>query len=62
MIPVVEELCDRIGIINNGQLIAIGTVEEIISQANTSSLEQAFIALTGGTFDSVSPWRRIKDA
>jgi ABC-2 type transport system ATP-binding protein len=61
-LPVVEELCDRIGIINNGQLIAIGTIDEIISQTGTATLEEAFIAITGGTIDSVSPWRRTTDA
>ncbi|MHA1513400.1 MAG: ABC transporter ATP-binding protein [Candidatus Hodarchaeales archaeon] len=61
-LPIVEELCDRIGIINNGQLIAIGTVDEIISQTGSKSLEEAFIAITGGNIDSVSPWRRKEDA
>lgn len=60
-LPVVQELCDRIGIINNGQLIAIGTIDEIISQTDTNSLEEAFIAITGGKINSVSPWRRNKD-
>ncbi|MCW3988967.1 MAG: ABC transporter ATP-binding protein [Candidatus Bathyarchaeota archaeon] len=48
LLPVVEELCDRIGIINQGRLIAVGTVEEIIAQAGKETLEEAFIALTGG--------------
>ena len=61
-LPVVEELCDRIGIIHNGQLIAIGTVDDIIAQTETTSLEEAFIAITGGTIDSISPWRRNNDA
>ena len=58
LLPVVEELCDRIGIINNGRLIAIGTVDEIIAQAGKETLEEAFIALTGGTIDSeLLAWR-----
>jgi ABC-2 type transport system ATP-binding protein len=48
LLPVVEELCDRIGIINQGRLIAVGTVEEIIAEAGKENLEEAFIALTGG--------------
>ena len=48
ILPIVEELCDRIGIINNGELIAVGTVDEIIEKAGTKTLEEAFIALTGG--------------
>ncbi|UCE57525.1 MAG: ABC transporter ATP-binding protein [Candidatus Bathyarchaeota archaeon] len=48
ILPVVEELCDRIGIINQGKLIAIGTVSDIIAQTGTKTLEEAFIAITGG--------------
>ena len=48
VLPIVEELCDRIGIINQGRLIAVGTVAEIIRDTRTSSLEEAFIKITGG--------------
>ncbi|UCE95693.1 MAG: ABC transporter ATP-binding protein [Candidatus Bathyarchaeota archaeon] len=48
ILPIVEELCDRIGIINQGRLIALGTVDEIIAQTKTKTLEEAFIAITGG--------------
>ena len=48
ILPIVEELCDRIGIINQGRLVAVGTIDEIITQAGTETLEEAFIALTGG--------------
>ena len=58
LLPVVEELCDRIGIINNGRLIAIGTVEEIIAQSGKGTLEEAFIALTGGLVNGeLLAWR-----
>ena len=48
ILSLIEELCDRIGIINHGRLIAVGTIEEIMTQTDTRSLEDAFIALTGG--------------
>lgn len=48
ILPIVEELCDRIGIINQGRLIALGSVDDIIGQTQTSTLEEAFIAVTGG--------------
>ena len=48
ILPVVEELCDRIGIINQGKLVAVGTIDEIIAEAKTKTLEDAFIAITGG--------------
>jgi len=58
LLPVVEELCDRIGIINKGKLIALGTVEEIIAQSGKGTLEEAFIALTGGLVNGeLLAWR-----
>jgi len=58
LLPVVEELCDRIGIINNGRLIAVGTIDEIITQSGRETLEEAFIALTGGVANGeLLAWR-----
>ncbi len=48
ILPIVEELCDRNGIINQGRLVAVGTVDAIIAQAGTKTLEEAFIKITGG--------------
>jgi len=63
ILPVVEELCDRIGIINKGRLIALGTVDEIIAQTGTKTLEEAFIALTGGVEEKeLLAWREQKGA
>ena len=63
ILPVVEELCDRIGIINQGRLIALGTVDEIIAQTGTKTLEEAFIALTGGVEEKeLLAWRKLKSA
>jgi len=42
-----EELCDRVGIIDHGKLIALGTPLELISKNNVKNLEEVFIALTG---------------
>jgi len=63
ILPVVEELCDRIGIINQGKLIALGTIDEIITQAETKTLEEAFIAITGGVEEKeLLAWREQKSA
>ncbi|UCE44289.1 MAG: ABC transporter ATP-binding protein [Candidatus Bathyarchaeota archaeon] len=63
ILPIVEELCDRIGIINQGRLIALGTVDEIIAQAKTKTLEEAFIAITGGVEEKeLLAWREQKGA
>jgi len=61
ILPVVEELCDRIGIINQGKLVASGTVDEIIAQTKTKTLEEAFIAITGGVEEKeLLAWRDQK--
>ena len=58
ILPIVEELCDRIGIINQGRLIAVGTVDEIKAQAGKETLEDAFISLTGLSMESeLLAWR-----
>ncbi len=63
ILPVVEELCDRIGIINQGRLVALGAVDEIIAQTETKTLEEAFIALTGGVEEKeLLAWREQKGA
>ncbi|MBD3181359.1 ATP-binding cassette domain-containing protein [Candidatus Poribacteria bacterium] len=50
ILEVAEKMCDRVGIINNGSLIAVGTVSELRGEdIETSSLEDIFLNLTGGT-------------
>jgi ABC-2 type transport system ATP-binding protein len=47
---VAQEMCDRIGIINEGGLIVLGTMEELKQQAESGDdrLETIFLKLTGG--------------
>jgi ABC-2 type transport system ATP-binding protein len=47
MMDVVEKVSDRIVLINKGQIIADGTIEELRQDSN-QSLEQIFAKLTGG--------------
>jgi ABC-2 type transport system ATP-binding protein len=42
-----EEVADRIGIVDHGKIVAMGTVEELKQKTGTESLEQAYLALTG---------------
>jgi ABC-2 type transport system ATP-binding protein len=42
-----EELCDRVGIIDHGKLIALGTPQELITKNKVKNLEEVFITLTG---------------
>jgi len=49
ILEIAERMCDRIGIINQGRLIALGTVPELHAQAaGSGSLEDIFLELTGG--------------
>jgi len=47
-LKVAEDICDRIGIINRGKLIAIGTIDELRQKAETEEkdLEDVFLKLT----------------
>jgi ABC-2 type transport system ATP-binding protein len=42
-----EELCDRVGIIDHGKLIALGSPKDLISKNKVKNLEEVFIKLTG---------------
>ncbi len=44
----VEALSDRVGVMVNGKLVAVGTVQELMEQTDTSTLEDAFVFLAGG--------------
>jgi ABC-2 type transport system ATP-binding protein len=49
ILEIAERMCDRIGIINQGGLIAVGTMEELRAMvAGETSLEDIFLGLTGG--------------
>ncbi|WP_150460007.1 ABC transporter ATP-binding protein [Nesterenkonia ebinurensis] len=43
----VERLCNRVALIDAGRIIAQGTPDQLKQQAGTSTLEDAFVALTG---------------
>lgn len=48
VLEVAEKLCDRIGIIDKGKLILVGTIEELKKKAQTNtSLEDVFMTITG---------------
>jgi len=50
ILEIAERMCDRIGIINKGELIAVGTMDELRKLGTTgqTSLEDIFLGLTGG--------------
>ena len=50
VLEIAEKLCDRVGIMIEGRMIACGTTSELEAQAKTtgSDLEGIFLSLTGG--------------
>jgi ABC-2 type transport system ATP-binding protein len=44
-----EELCDRVGIIDHGRLIALGSPSDLLRAYGAKDLEDVFIRLTGRT-------------
>ena len=49
ILEIAERMCDRIGIINQGKLIAVGTMDELRALGKgEASLEDIFLNLTGG--------------
>lgn len=50
ILEIAERMCDRVGIINKGEVIAVGTMGELRKKSLTTakSLEDIFLELTGG--------------
>jgi ABC-2 type transport system ATP-binding protein len=50
ILEIAERMCDRIGIINKGELVAVGTMDELrsLGKSGEVSLEDIFLGLTGG--------------
>jgi len=44
----VEKLCDRVVIINKGEIVANGTIPELEKHFNNDNLEEVFMRLVGG--------------
>jgi ABC-2 type transport system ATP-binding protein len=48
VLEVAQKICTRLGIINRGEFIALGTMEEIKKSSSFTELEDIFLELTGG--------------
>lgn len=44
---VAEAICDRVCVVHNGRIVALGTVDEVEARAGASNLEDAFVTLVG---------------
>ncbi len=48
ILEIAERMCDRVAIISDGRVIAVGTMEELRGGRSGESLEDIFLDLTGG--------------
>ena len=58
LLDAAEELCDLIGIIDNGVIKAEGSPKEIIESTQTKDLEEAYLKIMGATrIEDLLAWR-----
>ena len=48
-----ENICDRVVLLNKGNIIAVGTPKEIEKKTNTTNIRDAFFSLIGGNIDEM---------
>ncbi|MFW9850517.1 MAG: ABC transporter ATP-binding protein [Candidatus Thorarchaeota archaeon] len=61
MIDFAEDVCETIGVLNEGKLVALGTPRDMINQTGTGNLEEAYLKLVGSKVDRESLLRWRKD-
>lgn len=47
-----QQLCDKLAILKQGELIYNGTVDDLLKEANNESLESVYLSMTGRTSDN----------
>nr|MDO8134203.1 ABC transporter ATP-binding protein [Candidatus Njordarchaeum guaymaensis] len=55
-----EGVCDEIGILNEGQLMTVGSPQDIMKTTKTRTLEDAYLEIVGGKVDRTKllEWRK----
>jgi ABC-2 type transport system ATP-binding protein len=58
-----DRVAQRIAIMDHGKIIALGSADDLKLRTGTTSLEEAFLALTGSTIrdEAASPTQRLKE-
>jgi ABC-2 type transport system ATP-binding protein len=62
VLEVAELLCDRVGVVQRGRLIAVGTPAELRAMGGDATLEEAFLRLTGGGDADMRPLLRALES
>jgi ABC-type multidrug transport system ATPase subunit len=54
-----EDVCDVIGILNQGELVTLGSPNEVIDSLGSKDLEDAYLKVVGGHIDrkALLAWR-----
>ncbi|MGY5853738.1 MAG: ABC transporter ATP-binding protein [Candidatus Thorarchaeota archaeon] len=54
-----QDVCDTIGILNNGKLVTVGPPDTVVQAAGTMTLEEAYLKIVGGKVDreALLAWR-----
>lgn len=57
-----EGVCDEIGILNEGQLVTVGSPDDIMRSVKTKTLEDAYLKIVGGKVEreKLLEWRKGK--
>jgi ABC-2 type transport system ATP-binding protein len=57
-----EAVADRVGIIDHGEILIVGTPKEIKEKTKSKNLEEAFLKLTGYNIreESADPTERMR--
>jgi len=48
VMEIAERMCDRVGIIDRGELVALDTMEALRQRQGEATLEDIFLSVTGG--------------
>jgi ABC-2 type transport system ATP-binding protein len=61
ILPLVEEVCNRIGIIAKGTMLFEGTIPEILTETESETLEEAYLKIAGkkATETELMAWRNV---
>ena len=43
-----QTLADKVGVMQNGRLLVVGSPSQIVNQTGATNLEQAFVKIVGG--------------
>ncbi|MCD6559045.1 ABC transporter ATP-binding protein [Thermococci archaeon] len=62
VLPLAEMICDRVGVIYQGNIIAEGTIEELKSKAHEENLEDVFLKLTESKDEVYNIVQALKEA